>query len=105
MVTLLPDPEEALRPHPEEARSAVWKDGGGPCPLLAASPSRGGGRGSARSFSSYACDRRDPRRVGASVRPLDAVRLLPYVRPRDTPPHRGAPIWKGRPMSHAMPAV
>ncbi len=42
-------------------------------------------------------DRRDLRCIGASVRPLDGARLLPYVRPRDTPPHRGAPIWKGRP--------
>jgi hypothetical protein len=27
---------------------------------------------------------------------VDGVYLLPYSRPRDTPPHRGAPIWKDR---------
>ena len=28
---------------------------------------------------------------------LDALRELPYSRRRDTPPQRGAPIWKDRP--------
>src|SRR4029079_11550945 len=36
---------------------------------------------------------------------LDGAALLLYVRPRDTPPHRGAPIWKDRTMAIAMPAV
>ena len=37
-------------------------------------------------------------RASAACRacPLDGARLLPYVRRRDTPPHRGAPIWKDR---------
>src|SRR5262245_33691857 len=27
---------------------------------------------------------------------LDGAGALPYFRPRETPPHRGAPIWKDR---------
>ena len=33
----------------------------------------------------------------SGARPLDGAWLLPYVRRRDTPPHRGATIWKDRP--------
>ena len=34
---------------------------------------------------------------------LTAHALLPYVRRRDTPPHRGAPIWKDRAMAKRCP--
>src|SRR6185295_2230650 len=30
---------------------------------------------------------------------------LPYLRRRDTPPHRGASIWKDRRMTTTMPAM
>ena len=35
--------------------------------------------------------------AGRGAGPLDEAWLLPYVRRRDTPPHRGATIWKDRP--------
>src|SRR3989454_2423777 len=36
---------------------------------------------------------------------VDPGLIVAYSRPRDTPPHRGAPIWKGRPMTVQKPGV
>src|ERR1700730_15655345 len=40
-----------------------------------------------------------------AVRPLTARPRLPYAQPRDTPPHRGAPIWKDSDMTSKKPGV
>src|SRR5215467_1176786 len=53
-----------------------------------------------------AANQREPLHCrGISSKMLDWAAALPYSRPRETPPHRGAPIWKGRHMTNAMPGL